>query len=77
MGFMKSNHVLGINNINLNCDKLDIIINSIAMPEATKSKLTEKLFLIEKQMAPGLLNLLVFYQIYLTLLVTLTKVLAN
>jgi hypothetical protein len=57
MGFIKSIHVLEINNINFNCDKLDIIINSIAMPEATKSKLAEKLFLIEKQMAPGLLNL--------------------
>ena len=57
MGFIKSIHVLEINNINFNCDKLDIIINSIAMPEATKSKLAEKLFLIEKQMAPVLVNL--------------------
>ena len=64
LAFIKAIHVLKINNINFNCDKLDIIIYIIAMAEATKSKLAENLFLIEKQMASGLP-------------VTLTKVLAN
>ena len=64
LAFIKAIHVLKINNIDFNCDKLDIIINSIAMAEAPKSRLAEKPFLIEKQMAPGLP-------------VTLTKDLAN
>ena len=64
LAFIKAIHVLKINNINFNCDKLDTIIYIIAIAEANKSKLAENLFLIEKQMAPGLP-------------VAVTKVLAN